>query len=81
MAEENLILEVRAAKAWVDGQAPTLRELGLRLAAVEQAYRARTAEFSDLPRERPEWVGKMIAAADEEPGRSLLNDVRRPRQE
>ena len=76
MAEDNVISEVRTAKAWVDGQCATLHELGLRLAAIEQAYRARTAEFSDLPRERPESVSKAVRAADDEPGRGLLSDVR-----
>jgi hypothetical protein len=76
MPEQNFILEVRAAKAWLDEQSPTFRELGLRLAAVEQAYRSRTAEFSRLPKERPESVLKAIDAAQDEPGRGLLDDVR-----
>lgn len=76
MTEGSFILEVRAGKAWVDSQSATLRELGLRLAAVEEAYRSRTAEYSDLPRQRPESVRKAIETATDEPGRGLLNDVR-----
>jgi hypothetical protein len=79
MAEQNFIPELRAAKAWVDAQSATLRELGLRLAAVEDAYRTRTGEFADLPRQRPEAVRKAIEAADDEPGRGLLDDLRSSR--
>ena len=42
MNEQNMITDVRGAKIWFDAQVPTLDELGLRLRAVEQAYRART---------------------------------------
>lgn len=76
MDEQGFIRDVRAAKAWLDGRSATFRDLGLHLAAIERAYRDRTEEFSGLPKERPESVRRAIDAAQDEPGRSLLNDVR-----
>lgn len=81
MTESNLIDDVRAAKESVDVQSANFQELGARLRAIEQAYRARTGNFSSLPNDRPEWVQKAIETAHDEPGRELLNDARSARKD
>ena len=76
MADENVIRDVRDAKTWWDGQCPDFSALGTRLAAIEAAYRNRADEFAGVPREQPPEVRAMIARAEDEPGRALLNDIR-----
>jgi hypothetical protein len=76
MSEQNMITDVRGAKIWFDAQVPTLDELGMRLRAVEQAYRARTGEFASVPTVRPPAIQALIDRAADEPGRDLLEDLR-----
>jgi hypothetical protein len=76
MSEQNLITDVRTAKIWLDAQASTLDELGMRLQAVEDAYRARTGEFASVPTVRPAAIQALIDSASDEPGRDLLEDLR-----
>ena len=79
MVDQNVIGDVRDAKTWWDGQCPSFSALGARLAAIETAYRNRTDEFAGVPREQPPEVRAMIAKAEDEPGRALLNDTRSTR--
>lgn len=76
MDDQTMIDDVRAAKKWVDSQAATMQELGIRLRATEQAYLSRTGEFASLPTEPPESVRREIEVAADEPGAALIKDSR-----
>jgi hypothetical protein len=76
MGEQNLVADVRDAKAWVDRQSKSLDDLGRSLRAIESAYRNRSGAFATVPSQRSESVSRAIEAAENEPGQSLLSDVR-----
>ena len=79
MADNNVISEVRAAKSWLDAQCATFAELAERLRVIEQSYQERSGEFAAVPQQRPAAVQSAIDAADREPGRGLLQDIRSSR--
>jgi hypothetical protein len=76
MSDQNVIGDVRNAKVSVDRQFKTIKELGVHLRAIEQAYQARGGEYGSVPSQKPDWVRKLIEAAADEPGQGFLNDVR-----
>jgi hypothetical protein len=78
MSEQNVIGDVRSAKAWVDSQASTLAEHGERLGAVERAYRARTGEFASVPVTRPPAVQALRGRAGARPAGRFEVGVLRP---
>ena len=79
MLEQNVVGEVRVAKTWVDAQAASFAEFGAHLRAIEQAFAARTGQYSGVPRSRPQSVQTEIEKAQDEPGQGLLNESRKPR--
>jgi hypothetical protein len=81
MAEQNMIDDVRTAKAWVDANASTLDELYQQLQVVERAYLDRTGPYASIPKLRPASVQEAIDNAQEEPGHELLNDGRAARND
>jgi hypothetical protein len=76
MSEQNMIGDVRSAKAWVDAQSSNLNELGEQLRVIEQAYRMRTGSYASVPVKRPESVQRLIDSAADEPGREFFDDLR-----
>jgi hypothetical protein len=80
MAEENLIDDVRAAKAQLHAEYPTWETLREHLRSVEEAWRNRTGEFAGVPRAWPESVLKAIESAPDEPGREFLEESRSTRR-
>jgi hypothetical protein len=79
MTEPTVLDDVRAAKVQVDAECASFEELGDRLRVIEAEYRERRGAFASVPREWPEWVRQAIDAAEDQPGRALLDEIRRGR--
>jgi hypothetical protein len=80
MDEQNLITEVRSAKMWLDAQSSSFQEVGVRLRAIEDAYRRRIGEYAGIPVQRTESVQAAIDGAQIEPGGDLLRETRSARR-
>jgi len=76
MSEDNVINDVRDAKAWVDGQWSTFDQLGAQLKEIERAFRDWSGEFANVPTARSQEVEQAIGQAADEPGSDLLGETR-----